>query len=184
MNDTDKHLGTLRPALEAVGYEVIAEVSSVRALLHAVEAQMPDVVIIDTESPSRDTLEQLSVMHASAPRPVVMFSDEADQAVIRSAVASGVTAYIVDGLTPSRLAPILEVAKARFDEERQLRERLASAEQQLADRKIIEKAKGILMQKRQLTEPEAYELMRKQAMKQGVKLGEVARQLVAMADLL
>uniref|UniRef100_UPI0005240DED ANTAR domain-containing response regulator n=1 Tax=Leeia oryzae TaxID=356662 RepID=UPI0005240DED len=184
VNDTDKHLGTLRPALEAVGYEVIAEVSSVRALLHAVEAQMPDVVIIDTESPSRDTLEQLSVMHASAPRPVVMFSDEADQAVIRSAVASGVTAYIVDGLTPSRLAPILEVAKARFDEERQLRERLASAEQQLADRKIIEKAKGILMQKRQLTEPEAYELMRKQAMKQGVKLGEVARQLVAMADLL
>lgn len=184
VNDTDKHLGTLRPALEALGYEVIAEVSSVRALLHAVETRMPDVVIIDTESPSRDTLEQLSVMHASAPRPVVMFSDEADQAVIRSAVASGVTAYIVDGLTPSRLAPILEVAKARFEEERQLRERLASAEQQLADRKVIEKAKGILMQKRQLSEPEAYELMRKQAMKQGVKLGEVARQLVAMADLL
>ena len=184
VNDTDKHLGTLRPALEALGYEVIAEVSSVRALLHAVETRMPDVVIIDTESPSRDTLEQLSVMHASAPRPVVMFSDEADQAVIRSAVASGVTAYIVDGLTPSRLAPILEVAKARFEEERQLRERLASAEQQLADRKVIEKAKGILMQKRQLSEPEAYDLMRKQAMKQGVKLGEVARQLVAMADLL
>lgn len=184
VNDTDKHVGLLRTALERAGYQVVAEARSARALLRAVEDLKPDVVIIDTESPSRDTLEQLSVMNTNAPRPVVMFSDEADQAVIRSAVSAGVTAYIVDGLSAARLAPIVEVARARFDEESRLKQRLASAEQQLADRKLIERAKGVLMQKKGITESEAYDALRKQAMKQGLKLADVARQIMAMSDLL
>ncbi len=184
VNDTDKHVGLLRTALERAGYQVVAEARSARALLRAVEDLKPDVVIIDTESPSRDTLEQLSVMNTNAPRPVVMFSDEADQAVIRSAVSAGVTAYIVDGLSAARLAPIVEVARARFDEESRLKQRLASAEQQLADRKLIERAKGVLMQKKGVSESEAYDALRKQAMKQGLKLADVARQIMAMSDLL
>lgn len=146
--------------------------------------QRPDVIIIDTESPSRDTLEQLAVMHAEAPRPVVMFSHDGDQQLIRAAVGAGVTAYVVDGLAPERLAPVVEVALARFAEESRLRQRLMEVEQQLADRKVIDRAKGVLMTKRQMTEAIAYETLRTQAMKQGAKLADVARQIIAMADLL
>ncbi|GAA4325248.1 ANTAR domain-containing protein [Pigmentiphaga soli] len=184
VNDTDKPIADLREALQQAGYEVLADAAHARALLHAVESQRPDVVIIDTESPSRDTLEQLAVMNAAAPRPVVMFSDAADNAVIRAAVGAGVTAYVVDTLAPEKLAPIIDVACARFDEEDKLRRRLADVEQQLADRKAIDRAKGWLMDKRGLSETEAFELLRGQAMKQGLKLGDMARRLLSMSDLL
>ncbi|MBN9473826.1 MAG: histidine kinase [Bordetella sp. SCN 67-23] len=178
VNDTDKPIAELREALQRAGYEILADVAHARALLHAVETQRPDVILIDTESPTRDTLEQLAVMNAAAPRPVVMFSDTADQSVIRAAVRAGVTTYVVDGMAPAKLAPILEVACARFDEEDKLRRRLAEVEQQLADRKDIDRAKGWLMDRHGLSETEAFELLRGQAMKQGVRLGDVARQLL------
>ncbi|RZS84172.1 ANTAR domain-containing response regulator [Pigmentiphaga kullae] len=180
VNDTDKPIAELREALQRAGYEILADVAHARALLHAVETQRPDVILIDTESPTRDTLEQLAVMNAAAPRPVVMFSDAADQSVIRAAVRAGVTTYVVDGMAPAKLAPILEVACARFDEEDKLRRRLAEVEQQLADRKDIDRAKGWLMDRHGLSEAEAFELLRGQAMKQGVRLGDVARQLLSM----
>jgi len=178
VNDTDKPIAELREALQRAGYEILADVAHARALLHAVETQRPDVILIDTESPTRDTLEQLAVMNAAAPRPVVMVSDTADQSVIRAAVRAGVTTYVVDGMAPAKLAPILEVACARFDEEDKLRRRLAEVEQQLADRKDIDRAKGWLMDRHGLSETEAFELLRGQAMKQGVRLGDVARQLL------
>lgn len=184
VNDINRPMDAARHALEAAGYEVIDEVDSAKALLHAVSIRMPDVVIIDTNSPSRDTLEQLSVMHTEAPRPVVMFSNEADRDTIRKAVAAGVSAYIVDGLSTERLAPILEVAKAQFEQKHEMAVRLANAEQQLADRKLIEKAKGILMARKGLSEQEAFEQLRSLSMKQGQKLVDLARQLVSMADLL
>jgi response regulator NasT len=184
VNDTDKPIAELREALQQAGYEVLADVAHARALLHAVETQQPDVIIIDTESPTRDTLEQLAVMNAAAPRPVVMFSDAADQSIIRAAVGAGVTAYVVDTLAPEKLAPIIDVACARFDQEDKLRRRLADVEQQLSDRKVIDRAKGWLMDKRGLNEAEAFEMLRSQAMKQGVKLGDLARQLLAMSDLM
>jgi len=182
VNDTDKPIAELREALQRAGYEILADVAHARALLHAVETQRPDVILIDTESPTRDTLEQLAVMNAAAPRPVVMFSDTADQSVIRAAVRAGVTTYVVDGMSPGKLAPILEVACARFDEEDKLRRRLAEVEQQLADRKDIDRAKGWLMDRHGLSEAEAFELLRGQAMKQGVRLGDVARQLLSLPD--
>lgn len=182
VNDTDKPIADLREALQRAGYEIMADVAHARALLHAVETQRPDVIIIDTESPTRDTLEQLAVMNAAAPRPVVMFSDVADQSIIRAAVRAGVTTYVVDGMAPEKLAPILEVACARFDEEDKLRRRLAEVEQQLADRKDIDRAKGWLMDRHGLSEAEAFELLRSQAMKQGSRLGDVARQLLSMSD--
>jgi response regulator NasT len=182
--DTDRSIAGMRDALVEAGYEVIAEVVSARALLRAVESQRPDVVIIDTESPARDTLEQLAAMNSAAPRPVVMFSDTGSPDVIRAAVSAGVTAYVVAGLSPERLAPILEVARARFDEESRLRQRLATAEQRLSDRKLIERAKGILMARRGLSEEAAFELMRTSAMRQGSKIADIARQLLAVSDLL
>ncbi|AOX99515.1 ANTAR domain-containing response regulator [Jeongeupia sp. USM3] len=184
VNDTAKAIGALRDALEHAGYTVTAEVTGAAALLRAVETQRPDVVIIDTESPSRDTLEQLAVMGHAAPRPVVMFADRGEPQLIRDAVGAGVTAYVVDHVGADKLAPIIELALARFEEEAKLKKRLADVEQQLADRKLIDRAKGILMDKRGLSEAEAFSTLRDQAMKQGIKIAEVARQLIAMSGLL
>jgi response regulator NasT len=184
VNDTDKPIGELREALLAAGYMSITEVDSAARLLKAVDEQSPDVVIIDTESPSRDTLEQLAVMGHAAPRPVVMFADRGEPQLIRDAVSAGVTAYVVDHISTDKLAPIIEVALARFEEESRLRKRLADVEQQLSDRKIIDRAKGILMDKHTFSEAQAYEALRSQAMRQGLRLGDVARQVIAMTQFL
>ncbi|MEA3125822.1 MAG: two-component system, response regulator / RNA-binding antiterminator, partial [Caballeronia sp.] len=128
VTDTDKPIGDLRQALARLGYDMLAEVATPQALPKIVETQRPDVVIIDTESPSRDTLEHLAVMNKTAPRPVLMFCSDANQQLIRAAVGAGVTAYLVEGLEAERLAPILEVALARFAEEEKLRQRLAQVE--------------------------------------------------------
>jgi response regulator NasT len=184
VNDTEKPIGELRAALQAAGYEVLEEVAAADALLKAVESQQPDAVIIDVDSPSRDTLEQLAVMHRHAPRPVVMFSADGDDRLIRDVVAAGVTAYVVDGLTPARMAPILQVALARFEQQAHVRRQLSEVQQQLADRKLIDRAKGLLVEKRGMSEAEAYASMRQLAMRQNQKLVDIARQIIAMADLL
>jgi response regulator NasT len=184
VTDTDKPIGDLRQALARLGYEMLAEVATPAALPRVVESEKPDVVIIDTESPSRDTLEQLAVMNKAAPRPVLMFSNDADQQFIRAAVGAGVTAYLVEGLAPERLAPIIEVALARFAHEEALRQRLVQVEEELAARKLIDRAKRLLMERRGMTEQEAYAALRKRAMDQGMKVAEIARQLLSMADLL
>ena len=184
ISDTDKPIGDLRQALARLGYEMLAEVATPTALPRVVEEQRPDVVIIDTESPSRDTLEHLAVMNETAPRPVLMFSNDGDQQFIRDAVSAGVTAYLVEGLEPARLAPILEVALARFAHEEKLRNKLAQVESELADRKVIDRAKRLLMDRRKMSEQDAYTTLRKRAMDQGMKVSEVARQLVSMNDLL
>jgi len=183
VNDTDKPIGELRQALVSAGYEVLAEVAGTSALLRAVETGQPDVVIIDVDSPSRDTLEQLATLHSHAPRPVVMFSGNGEDALIRAAVGVGVTAYVVDGLSPARLAPIVQVALARFEQEAGMRKRLGEVQQALEHRKLVERAKGVLMNRRGLSEADAYAALRQQAMKQGLKLGEVARRIVDMAEL-
>lgn len=184
ISDTDKPIGDLRQALARLGYEMLAEVATPTALPRVVEEQRPDVVIIDTESPSRDTLEHLAVMNETAPRPVLMFSNDRDQQFIRDAVSAGVTAYLVEGLEPARLAPILEVALARFAHEEKLRNKLAQVESELADRKVIDRAKRLLMDRRKMSEQDAYTTLRKRAMDQGMKVSEVARQLISMNDLL
>ncbi|MBB1087749.1 ANTAR domain-containing protein [Lysobacter sp. SG-8] len=184
VNDTERQIGDLRAALRALGHDVLDGVATAGALLKAVETQRPDVVILDVESPSRDTLEQLAVMHRHAPRPVVMFANDRDEGLIEAAVGAGVTAYIVDGLSPQRLAPILRVAQARFDQQARVQRELDQARQQLLDRKVVDRAKGLLMEKRRMSEDEAYTALRQQAMRQGVRLADVARQIIGMADLL
>ncbi|MGO1000979.1 ANTAR domain-containing response regulator [Lysobacter sp. CA196] len=184
VTDTDKPIGQLRNALQAAGHEVLDEVAATGALLRAVETQQPDVVIVDVDSPSRDSLEQLAMLHQHAPRPVVMFSADGDHQLIRAAVGAGVTAYVVDGLAPERLASIIQVALARFEQQLHIRRRLDDVQQQLLDRKLIDRAKGVLMEKRGMSESEAYAALRQQAMRQGAKLVDVARQIIAMADLI
>lgn len=183
LNDTEKPIGELRDALQAAGHDVRVSTGT-HTLLKAVETLQPDVVIVDVDSPSRDTLEQLALVDRHAPRPVVMFSSDGDAQLIRAAVEAGVTAYIVDGLSPTRLAPIIQVALARFEQQAHLRRRLQDVQQKLDDRKLIDQAKGLLMSKRGMSEADAYAALRKQAMQQNLKLADVARRLIAMIDLL
>jgi response regulator NasT len=161
---------------------MLPEAAAPHRLPKVVERERPDVVIIDTESPSRDTLEHLAVMNETAPRPVLMFSHDANQQLIRRAVDAGVTAYMTEGLTADKLAPILEVALARFAHEEKLRRRLAKAESELEDRKTIDRAKRLLMERGKLSEHDAYATLRKRAMDAGVRLADIARRVLEAAD--
>jgi response regulator NasT len=174
----------LRGGLEQAGYEVAGILSSSLELLEAVERLAPDVIIIDTDSPSRDALEHLCVMGRDRPRPIVMFAADDDAATIHEAVRAGVSAYVVDGLEPERVKAIVEVACARFEELQSLRTELAEANRQLSERKLVERAKGLLMKARGVDEQEAYQLLRTAAMNRGKRIGDVAQDVIAAVELL
>ena len=174
----------LRRGLERAGYEVAGILSSSLELLQAVERLDPDVIIIDTDSPSRDALEHLCVMGRDRPRPIVMFAADDDATTIRDAVRAGVSAYVVDGLEPERVKAIVEVACARFEEFQRLRTELAEATRQLSERKLVERAKGLLMKARGVDEQEAYQLLRTAAMNRGKRIGDVAQDVIAAVELL
>ena len=174
----------LRLGLEQAGYQVVARLEPGVDLSREVEKTQPDVIIIDLHSPDRDTLEHVIVISQDQPRPIVMFSADGDSAKIREAVSAGVSAYIVNGLSAERIDPIIQVAVARFQALQALREELADAQTQLAGRKHIERAKGILMQQKNMTEDEAYRALRKLAMDRNLKLAEVAEQLINVHKLL
>jgi response regulator NasT len=173
----------LEQALIDAGHTVVARLQSERDLASKVAEYRPDVVIIDMEAPGRDTLEQMREVSRDNPRPIVLFSNQRDPEYIRQAVQAGVSAYVVDGLQKERVLPIVEVAMARFREFQALRRELEETRSRLQERKIIEKAKGILMQRRGLSEDAAYQLMRKMAMDRNLRLVEVARTLLALEDL-
>ena len=143
----------------------------------------PDVIIIDTDSPTRDTLEQLSFVTREHPRPIVLFTDDRANATIQAALRAGVSAYVVAGMQPERLQPILDVALARFEQERALRDELKDAQDRLAERKIIERAKGLLVQQKRVSENDAFQMMRKLAMDRNRRLVEVAQQIIDIAEL-
>ena len=184
IDDTAQKLGRLKAALSAAGFEVIEESGLVIDLPKRVEALCPDVILIDSESPGRDVLAQVVLVSRDQPRPIVLFTDEQDPGVMRQAIKSGVSAYIVAGIQSERLQPILDVAMARFESDQALRAQLHEREAQLAERKRIELAKGLLMQLKNCNEEEAYTLMRRQAMSRQQKLIQVAEQVIAMSDML
>lgn len=184
INDTSRTGGRLRSALSEAGFEVIDESGLTIDLPARVEAVRPDVVLIDTESPSRDVMEQVVIVTRDQPRPIVMFTDEHDPGVMRQAIKAGVSAYIVEGIHAQRLQPIMDVAMARFESDQMLRSQLHARDQQLAERKRIELAKGMLMKMKHCGEEEAYTLMRRQAMSRQQKLIQVAEQIIAMNELL
>jgi two-component system, response regulator / RNA-binding antiterminator len=144
----------------------------------------PDMIIVDAESQARDTLEHVVMATRDARRPIVLFTEDSDTTHVRDAIAAGVTAYVVAGLAPDRVRPVLDVALARFQHEEHLRRELADARSQLTDRKTIDRAKGLLMQRQGLSEDEAYARLRKTAMDKGLKVADVAQRILDVADLL
>ena len=185
VDDTPGRASALKHALSAMeGVTVACTLESPLELVARVDEHRPDVVLIDTGSPSRDVLEQLAAVSSSAPRPVVMFTDDAEGDAIRASLKAGVSAYIVDGISGKRLAPIMRVAMERFEADQQLRAELEDAKLRLEERKLVERAKGILMKQRDASEDEAYALLRSLAMQRGIRLGEAARQVIDVASLL
>ena len=176
--------GSLEAALTAEGYEVVARLGGGDDLRARIAELAPDVIIVDMQSPDRDVLEDMQRIHREAPRPIVMFVDESDGPSIRAAVRAGVSAYVVAGLRSRSVRPIVEVAIARFEEFQALRHELEEALESLEERKLVDRAKGILMERRGVGEQEAYRLLRKAAMDRQVKLAELARQLIATAERL
>jgi response regulator NasT len=174
----------LREGLRRAGHEVTASLTSPLALLKTIDELKPDVIVIDTESPSRDVLEHLVMMSQHTPRPVVMFASDGTPETIRAATRAGVSAYVVDGLDQDRIKAIVEAAVARFDEYQALRTQLAEANLRLSERRVVEKAKGLLMKRRGLDEDAAHAMLRKMAMDRKLKLVEVAQRVVDAADLL
>jgi response regulator NasT len=174
----------LTQRLTDAGYEVIAHLSDTVNLDDAVRKMQPDIVIIDTESPSRDTLEHICVMTQNAPRPIVMFTHDNDTEKIRSATRAGVSAYVVGGLPNEKLRPVMDAAIARFEEFKALRGELNEVNAKLSERKVIERAKGLLMKQRGVGEDEAYSMLRNMAMSQNVRLAVLAEQVVQAAKLL
>jgi response regulator NasT len=174
----------LRISLLENGYNIIAVLPTDTFLGERITQLQPDMIVVDAESAARDALEHVVTATRGARRPIVMFTNDEDTSHVKDAVAAGVSAYIVAGLAPERIRPILDVAMARFQHEQELRRELADARSQLQERKVIERAKGLLMQRQGLGEQEAYEKLRKTAMDRGLKLGEVAQRILDVADLL
>ena len=175
----------VRQALVEADAELMVEVATGSGdLIVLLRVARPDVVIIDLDLPDRDTIEQLRVATREMPRPIVMFVDQSEDSGMRAAIAAGVSAYIVDGLQPKRVKPIVDVAVARFQAFEELRRELEIARTGLADRKLIERAKGIIMSLRGISEEEAYAALRNKAMKEQKKLGDIARSIITAAELL
>ena len=174
----------LKQSLIDNGFEVIAHVENDFNLQAQCLAINPDVVIIDTESPSRDTLENICVMSMHDPRPIVMFTHDGNKEQIKLATQAGVSAYVVGSIPSERLTPVIDAAVARFEEFKNLRIELSQAKIKLDERKIIERAKGIIMKQRHLDEDAAYEMLRSMAMKKNMKLADLSNQLVETASML
>ena len=166
-------------SLTQLGYEVVGSLAIGARLYMEVARLNPDVVIIDVNSPDRDTLEHLACLRRDAPRPVVMFAHDDDKTKIRAAIQAGVSAYVVRGLSADRIRPIVEVAIARFEEHRALRAELLAANVRLDERKLVERAKGFVMRRNGCSENEAYCALRQLAMTQQQSLADVARALLA-----
>jgi response regulator NasT len=184
VDETFERAALLKRALQDAGCKIAAHVSASADLPGLVAEMKPDLIILDTESPDRDTLENLCIIRRDQPRPIVMFTHDDDSDKIRAAIRAGVSAYVVDGLKSERLRPIIDAAIARFNEYQAMREDLEKAENQLSARKDVERAKGILMKQRGWSEEEAYQALRKAAMDKGFRLADVARQLIEITDLL
>lgn len=171
-------------ALKEGCWSNVTVISSPAALELAVKQQDPDIILIDLADPDRDTLEHLSLVSNARNRPVAMFVDHSDEILTQAAISAGLSAYVVNGLQKDRIKPVLETAVARFRMIAKMQTELDAAKQALSDRKMIERAKGLLIQARNISEEEAYGLLRKTAMGQGRKVIDVATSLVTAAELL
>jgi two-component system, response regulator / RNA-binding antiterminator len=174
----------LEEGLREAGYMHVVRIGETKNLLARIYALDPDVILIDLENPSRDILEQMFQMSRAVKRPVAMFVDQSDADSIRSAVDAGVSAYIVDGLKKERIKSILDLCISRFNAFSRLQSELEHARNALDERKVIDRAKGILMKAKNLSEENAYVLMRRTAMNENKKVIDIAQSIITAAELL
>lgn len=184
IDESQSRAAEICAGLAVAGYQVAALLPDTLDLSDRVQRLRPDVILIQTDSPSRDTLEHLAVLERDMPRPILMFAKERDSKVIREAMRAGVSAYVVDGLAAERIQPLVEVAMARFEEYRELKRERDEATRKLSDRIAIDRAKGVLMKARDLDEDAAFNALRKLAMDRGQALVDAANDVLAMAKLL
>jgi two-component system, response regulator / RNA-binding antiterminator len=174
----------VKEALETSGFTVVAVVGTGVDLPSLVLELSPDVIIVDIDSPDRDILEDMRQVTFQHGRPVVMFSQDGGPETIRASIEAGAAAYVVDGLKPERVSTVVEVAMARFKQFQELRAELEKTKATLAGRKLVERAKGILMKRRSCDEEEAFRIMRRMAMDQKLRLIDVANKIIEAAELL
>ena len=174
----------LEEGLREAGYTEVVRIGEMQSLLSRIYALDPDVIVIDLENPSRDILEQMFQVSRAVRRPIAMFVDQSDAASIQASVDAGVSAYIVDGLKKERLKPILDLCISRFNAFSRLQDELDRTKSALEDRKVIDRAKGILMKLKGLNEEEAYVLLRSTAMREKKKIGEIAQSILTASELL
>lgn len=184
VDDSGLRATVLEEGLREAGYDDIHLVPPRGAFVMRLERMAPDVVLMDLGSPSRDTLEEMLAVSRALARPIAMFVDQSDDDMIGAAIDAGVSAYVVDGLRKERVKPILDLAIRRFNAFARMQADLDAARGALADRKTIDKAKAILMQTRQLAEPDAYALLRSNAMRQNKRIVDIAEALITAHDLL
>lgn len=174
----------LEEGLRDAGFTDVERIAEMHNLLKRIYAIDPEVILIDLENPSRDVLEQMFQVSRAVRRPVAMFVDQADAASIRASVDAGVSAYIVDGLKKERIKSILDLCISRFNAFAKLQSELERARSDLEERKAIDRAKGLLMKAKNLSEDEAYKLMRSAAMRENKKIAEIAQAIITAAELL
>ncbi len=174
----------IEAGLREAGHQNVTIVHDVTGIAARIAALQPDVIVIDLENPNRDMLENMFQLSRAVKRPIAMFVDRSDMASIEAAVDAGVSAYVVDGLKKERVKPILDMAIVRFNAFSRMARELEEARTELENRKLVERAKGILMKSRGLSEADAYALLRKTAMNQNRKISEIAQSLVTAAGLL
>jgi response regulator NasT len=174
----------LRDGLREAGHEQVVVVDTFLDLEQRLRGLDADIVLIDLENPNRDVLEQMIRVSGADARPVAMFADTSDAAMINAAIDAGVSAYVVDGLKKERVKNIVDLTVSRFNAFSRLRGELAVAQGQLADRKAIDQAKGLVMKAKNISEEQAYAMMRKVAMNEGKKIAEIARSILTAAEFL
>ena len=184
VDDNRIRASIIEDGLREAGHERVHVITEINEVAARISEIAPDVVIIDLENPNRDTLEHFFSLSRALQRPIAMFVDKADPGSIEAAVDAGVSAYVVDGMRKERVKPILDMAISRFRAFNRLREELNAARSELEGRKIIDRAKAILIKTRGLDEDQAYALLRKTAMNQNRKITEIAQSLITAAGLL
>jgi response regulator NasT len=184
IDDNVARAAVIEAGLREAGHSAVTLITDMRHLFAQIVSADPDVIFIDLENPNRDVLEQMFQVSRTVRRPVAMFVDQSDTASIEAAIDAGVSAYVVNGMRKERVKPILDMAISRFNAFHRLREELDRTKQALEDRKIIDKAKGILMKGKSISEEDAYALLRKTAMNESRRMADVARGLVTAAKLL
>lgn len=184
LTEQARRSAALRIGLLESGYDLVASLPADVFLPERIAQLQPDMIIVDSESDARDVLEHIVIATRDARRPIVLFTEDDAPASMDAALAAGVSAYIVAGLQSERVKPVLDVALARFRREQKLLDELQGTRQKLAERKIVERAKGLLMTRYRLTEDQAYQRLRSMAMNKNLKLAEVAQRLIDVEDLL